>query len=77
MAWYLERKWFLEHLLLGLQDITYLAKIIDFKRLSVDSFFSAEKGEEEEIVPLIKKIKRWLAPLIERGIVPILEADKG
>lgn len=37
----------------------------------------ANGDEKKEIKPLLKKIENWVKSLIQRGIVPILEADKG
>jgi transposase len=37
----------------------------------------AAGDEREQVTPLLKKIVRWLKPLINGGKTPIFEADKG
>jgi hypothetical protein len=38
---------------------------------------AANSSEQEQVVPLLEKISKFLNPAISRGITPIVEADKG
>src|SRR5882724_9910487 len=37
----------------------------------------ASGNERQQVMPLLNKVKKWVTSLVGRGIVPIMEADKG